>query len=1062
MPAHAVSGLPPHTKQRQQSRPAIATHRQDKDNRDPIISSIISSFDESTTLALSPRSSKLNTQDQETDASYHAIVARASRRVGRQKLRRSISLPSGMGPDTLNEAGRPQQPSVDPPGHGHGDAAEFPVVPTTRPAPKTSWSHGPLTPSSLKTRLRPASTASRDSRESTSTLSLNVALDTFRSKADRSSSSLTPSTRSPSYRTSLSLKSTRDDDVSLCDTPGTAKTPSTANLSAAPGPARHSTSPLLEQPLGRQSPRHDREPLDTLAPGKLRPEIAAATTSLRSRRPNLAVKSPLRELHLQDTMEELDSKALRDGTVRHAATTIFTPLSAKHRSAVIIGATIPPRKSSIDQTSSPPHQRRRSGKSRDAERKKRQDATASRSWTGRRASKLEASRAANAFAGLDEDDATVKRIKELKQIRQDRLTKESAAAEHSNNGDRVLSTDAKPIVPSPANRNPILPETVTRMPRGEAEERKEQKAGVSNRPFAHGVQLSTAPSGSSAELIINAQSNHTARSTTSASSRFTSDSAGSELVLRQTLRAPHARSGDALTASQRHIELLKSPTPIKSRLLHGSGPEASNLIRSSTSHPLLSPLIKSDSDDYDSRPFPDISLLNESRERGRRNSMNDVYYSQVLDEEEIQERRKNVAASVDAYLKAPRLSQRIRRPDGRLITFSEVGDPAGAAVIVCVGMGLTRYITAFYDELAATLGLRLITLDRPGVGGSEPYPERERIGPLSWPDDVLAVTQHLRISQFSLLAHSAGAIYALATALTLPQCVRGKVHLLAPWIPPSQFDTFGIKDVSPDAMPVGALPRSQRLLRVLPIPFFKAANGGLFAPASIKPASVASSPSPGRDGLRSGKPKRRPEPIHRESLILMDQVLPDKPVNNMFSPSKAAGDGMDKFGADRQPSLSLSLTATASPIDPDFMFAAEAMGAAEHSARERQVAYSSLLTEQTWIMATRNANAAVDLIVCLERLRDIGFRYVDIQRQIVIVHGSEDTRVPVENVRWISEQINRRAATVRGAGDDDDRGERGGCEVRVLTGEGHGLMASPAVMMDVLTDISTYWKPTKR
>jgi hypothetical protein len=89
--------------------------------------------------------------------------------------------------------------------------------------------------------------------------------------------------------------------------------------------------------------------------------------------------------------------------------------------------------------------------------------------------------------------------------------------------------------------------------------------------------------------------------------------------------------------------------------------------------------------------------------------------------------------AVDAYLSSPRLSQKIRHPQsGRVISFSEVGDPEGFAVFCCVGMGLTRYIMAFYDELALTLKLRLITPDRPGVGESAPYTDGTST-PLSWP-----------------------------------------------------------------------------------------------------------------------------------------------------------------------------------------------------------------------------------------------------------------------------------------------------------------------------------------
>jgi pimeloyl-ACP methyl ester carboxylesterase len=58
-------------------------------------------------------------------------------------------------------------------------------------------------------------------------------------------------------------------------------------------------------------------------------------------------------------------------------------------------------------------------------------------------------------------------------------------------------------------------------------------------------------------------------------------------------------------------------------------------------------------------------------------------------------------------------------------------------------MGLTRYITAFYDELALTLKLRLITPDRPGVGDSEPYSDGTAT-PLSWPGKLMFVNWEVR------------------------------------------------------------------------------------------------------------------------------------------------------------------------------------------------------------------------------------------------------------------------------------------------------------------------------
>lgn len=100
--------------------------------------------------------------------------------------------------------------------------------------------------------------------------------------------------------------------------------------------------------------------------------------------------------------------------------------------------------------------------------------------------------------------------------------------------------------------------------------------------------------------------------------------------------------------------------------------------------------------------------------------------------------------------------------------------------------------------------------------------------------------------------------------------------------------------------------------------------------------------------------------------------------------------------------------------------------------------YHTRLTHMIWDLATTNANPAVDLLVCLERRQAIGFQYVDINRAVVIHHGSRDTRVPVDNVKWLGKTMRR-------------------CEVRILEGEGHGLMASAIVMSNVLTEIAKEW-----
>ncbi|SZF04691.1 unnamed protein product [Blumeria hordei] len=415
-----------------------------------------------------------------------------------------------------------------------------------------------------------------------------------------------------------------------------------------------------------------------------------------------------------------------------------------------------------------------------------------------------------------------------------------------------------------------------------------------------------------------------------------------------------------------------------------------------------------------------IPNIRKSRRSGNSNSSRQTRNSKVVaPETNIADERPSSADSIDhdveEYVSSPRLSQKIRHPQtGRIISFSEVGDPEGFAVFCCVGMGLTRYITAFYDELALTLKLRLITPDRPGVGGSEPYANGTAT-PLSWPDDVYAICQALKITKFSILAHSAGAIYALATALRMPQHIRGRVHLLAPWIPPSQMSVIGGQVGMP---PIHSLPTSQRILRALPTPLLKAANSSLMGVT--------------RNSMTSSLPKQRR--VKRRSI---GRDSSGQPVRNSSSlgieRESVTRNSLGFLDATEMSFRNLNVT----DLDSDAAILAAAANTL--AVQERQNIYESRLTNAIWNLATQGANPAIDLLVCLERRHTIGFRYVDITRSVVIHHGSKDTRVPLENVRWMGKTMKR-------------------CDVRVLEGEGHSLMASASIMSSILTEIAMEWE----
>ena len=84
--------------------------------------------------------------------------------------------------------------------------------------------------------------------------------------------------------------------------------------------------------------------------------------------------------------------------------------------------------------------------------------------------------------------------------------------------------------------------------------------------------------------------------------------------------------------------------------------------------------------------------------------------------------------------------------------------------------------------------IRLIAPDRPGIGLSTYKPNR-RI--LDWPADVLALADHLKISQFYILGVSGGAPYALACIKRIPKERLLGVSVVSGMYP-TKFGTAGM------------------------------------------------------------------------------------------------------------------------------------------------------------------------------------------------------------------------------------------------------------------------------
>lgn len=118
----------------------------------------------------------------------------------------------------------------------------------------------------------------------------------------------------------------------------------------------------------------------------------------------------------------------------------------------------------------------------------------------------------------------------------------------------------------------------------------------------------------------------------------------------------------------------------------------------------------------------------------------------------------------------------IQRPGRRNLGIADFGPSDGDAVIWCHGGPGSRLEPRYCSEQAAAAGFRLIGVDRPGYGLSDPLPGRSIA---DWVPDALAVAAELDVGVFYAVGLSTGGAYALALAALSPQRVVGVVACCA-------------------------------------------------------------------------------------------------------------------------------------------------------------------------------------------------------------------------------------------------------------------------------------------
>jgi pimeloyl-ACP methyl ester carboxylesterase len=152
----------------------------------------------------------------------------------------------------------------------------------------------------------------------------------------------------------------------------------------------------------------------------------------------------------------------------------------------------------------------------------------------------------------------------------------------------------------------------------------------------------------------------------------------------------------------------------------------------------------------------------------------------------------------------PRAEGRFHLPDGRRLGYAEFGDPAGDVVLWFHGSpGGRRQLPLIGRRAAESLGLRVVLIERPGSGLSDPHAYAQ-IG--DWADDITHVADILGAQRLGVVGLSGGGPYALACAARPGLAHRVAAVAVLGGVTPA---------VGPDATASGAIDLARRFAPVM-------------------------------------------------------------------------------------------------------------------------------------------------------------------------------------------------------------------------------------------------------
>ena len=163
--------------------------------------------------------------------------------------------------------------------------------------------------------------------------------------------------------------------------------------------------------------------------------------------------------------------------------------------------------------------------------------------------------------------------------------------------------------------------------------------------------------------------------------------------------------------------------------------------------------------------------------------------------------------------------------DGRDLQVLSGGDPSGKPVLVHGGTPNSRLLADGWLKDAEQSGIRLISYDRPGYGGSTAQPGRSVS---DCAGDVAAIARALGIDRLAIWGYSGGGPHALACAALLPELVVAVATIasVAPYDMPGldyfagmgqeNVDSFQLYLENPVAARLEAAQEREQMLQVTP------------------------------------------------------------------------------------------------------------------------------------------------------------------------------------------------------------------------------------------------------